>query len=131
MFLFTTKFNTVIDGSIAQMHKKVWGELCGYKYERNLELRRLKDWICGIFRFLASHDIYLAGIEFFGPILNGPLTSYKIKYRLENEFMSFYYKTPSESASLLTAHDFEVEFPHPMKITAQIPYKLVVCLEVH
>jgi hypothetical protein len=90
----------------------------------------MQNYFLNPYRFLASHDIYLVGIECYGPIYNAPLTSYKIKYQLENQFMSFYYKTPPESVSILTPHDFEVEFPHPIKISGQVPHKLTVCLEV-
>jgi len=80
-------------------------------------------------RFLASSDIYLMGFEFFGPGGNGPLTSFRIKYQLENEWMNQYWKTPVETMNILTPHDFEVELPHPYKINKQFPYKLTIWIE--
>lgn len=82
------------------------------------------------FRFITTQDIYFMGIEFFGPFFNGPLSTFKVKYHVENEFMTKYYRTPAETMSLVAAHDYELEFPHPIMISGQFPYKLSVWVEV-
>jgi hypothetical protein len=76
--------------------------------------------------------MFLIGIEFVGPSMETCSgTSYKIKYQIENEFMSQYWKTPAQSASITnTPTDYEVELPHPYKIDAHYPYKLNVWVEV-
>jgi len=80
-------------------------------------------------RFLVSHDILLVGIELFGPAFNGPLTSYKVKYFVDNEVMTSQFITPAETSNLLASCDFEVDFLHPITVSAQFPHKLTIVFE--
>jgi len=74
--------------------------------------------------------MFLTGIEFFGPLNAHQTSAYKVKYTIEDEFFSKYWRTPMESSNIMTPCDYDLEFPHPYKVQAQHSYKLSVWVEV-